>query len=321
MNINYRDAGVDIDKAERLVNKLKIKVEKTYKDRVLQGIGGFASLYKIDDKKLLAAGTDGVGTKLQIAKILNVHSSIGIDLVAMCINDVICTGAKPLFFMDYIACGKLNENIVEDILEGILEGCQQSDMPLIGGETAEMPGMYNDDEYDLAGFAIGEIYKKDLWDGKNIKSGDSIIALPSSGFHSNGFSLIRKLVNKDERDLLFKLLTPTRIYHRILDAVDKSLIKGCAHITGGGFLNIARINKNFDYKIENLIPMLDFMDEVINRSKLSMQQQAKTFNMGVGLALITENSDKLLLQLKEGFLMGKVIDGNGRVILPNGDIL
>ena len=201
-------------------------------------MGGFASLYQIDKNRYLAAGTDGVGTKLKVAHTLGIHDTVGIDLVAMCVNDVVCTGARPLFFLDYIGCGKLDLAASEGIVKGIVDGCRQSGVALVGGETAEMPGMYDEGEYDLAGFAVGEVAKKDLLDGKALKAGDELVGLASSGLHSNGFSLVRKLLREDETELLKLALTPTRIYVKTAMAVlaaKKFGVRGFAHITGSGF--------------------------------------------------------------------------------------
>lgn len=323
--ITYKDAGVDIKKGDALVEHIQKKVKSTYGDKVVSGVGGFACLYKIAEDRFLAAGTDGVGTKLMLAQELNIHNTIGMDLVAMCINDVLCTGARPLFFMDYLATGKLNLNLSKEILNGITEACLESEMPLIGGETAEMPGMYSNNEYDLAGFAIGEVSAENLLDGSKVKEGDFLIGLSSSGFHSNGFSLLRKLIKKEERGLMEKLLTPTRIYWNIIKKINtfKDIkISGLAHITGGGLNNITRINEKFNYKITNLpseSELPDFMTEIFKRSQLSHLELCETFNMGVGLLAITSTPKKLCKLLekeKEKFhILGKVEKGNGKLII------
>jgi len=303
MSISYKDAGVDIDKGDQFVEKIKKKVLSTYNARVVEGIGGFACLYEMTGDRLLAAGTDGVGTKLKVAQNLNIHGTIGIDLVAMCVNDIICTGAKPLFFMDYLATGKLELEVSEAIIEGVVEGCLQSGAALIGGETAEMPGMYQNGEYDLAGFAVGEVDRSKLLDGSKIKEGDSLIALASSGFHSNGYSLIRKLIREEERDLLKEVLTPTKIYVKEIQALlEKDLITGAAHITGGGLYNIPRMNKNYSYEITNL-PSLDevpaVISEIANRSGLEKEELYKTFNMGMGMVVSTNCSGEVKALLKD----------------------
>jgi phosphoribosylformylglycinamidine cyclo-ligase len=313
-NISYKDSGVDIEKGNLFVERIKKKVLSTYNERVYQGVGGFASLYDKGDS-YLAAGTDGVGTKLKLAIDVSKHNTIGIDLVAMCVNDILCVGAKSSFFMDYFASSKLNLEVSEQIIDGIVEGCKQSEAVLIGGETAEMPGMYDKGDYDLAGFVVGEVEKKNLINGTSVKDGDSIIGLPSSGFHSNGFSLIRQLVNDGEDQLKTDLLEPTRIYHHIVMSLlkEKGLVKGMAHITGGGLKNIPRINKNFNYNIKTLPKISElpsFVQTILERSSLPPEQLYETFNMGVGFVLITENPDKLTEKLKKlnesYYLMGHV---------------
>jgi phosphoribosylformylglycinamidine cyclo-ligase len=321
--ISYKDSGVDIEKGDALVDKIKEKVKSTYGSRVRAGVGGFACLYEITPGKLLAAGTDGVGTKLKIAQLLNKHNTIGIDLVAMCVNDVLCTGARPLFFMDYFATGKLELNVGDEIIEGIVEGCKQSDCALIGGETAEMPGMYPHGEYDLAGFAIGEVEEKDLIDGSKLMEGDTLIGIPSSGLHSNGFSLVRKLIKEDEKKLLETALTPTKIYWKLVEKLLKShpgKIKGMAHITGGGLTNIPRINEGFDYQL-NFLPSFDEIPSVFGemkkRSNLSSAELYTTFNMGIGLVIATNSPNEIMDSLKslseKAWVLGKVIKGKGLV--------
>lgn len=295
MAISYKDAGVDVEKGDKFVERIKSLLGSTYDDRVVSGAGGFAALYDMGDR-FLASGTDGVGTKLMIAQMLNKHDTIGIDLVAMCVNDILCTGARPLFFLDYLASGNLNIEVHSQVVEGIVEGCKQSGCALIGGETAEMPGMYSDGEYDLAGFSVGEVYKDKLISGKNVREGDIIFGLPSSGFHSNGYSLVRKLVKETETDLLEKCLTPTKIYVKeILNLLEthKDVVHGLAHITGGGFDNIQRINKDFKFNISNfefLDSMPEFMKEVCSRSGLSNDELLKTFNMGIGFVIVGDSS-------------------------------
>ena len=322
-SISYKDSGVDIEKGDALVDKIKEKVKSTYGSRVRAGVGGFACLYEITPGKLLAAGTDGVGTKLKIAQLLNKHNTIGIDLVAMCVNDVLCTGARPLFFMDYFATGKLELNIGDEIIEGIVEGCKQSECALIGGETAEMPGMYPHGEYDLAGFAIGEVEEKDLIDGSNLKEGDTLIGIPSSGLHSNGFSLVRKLIKENERELLEKALIPTRIYWNLVNKLLKTYpgkIKGLAHITGGGLTNIPRINEGFDYNL-NFLPshsdIPSIFEELKKRSNLSSDELYTTFNMGIGLVIATSSPIEIMNTLKslseKAWILGSVSKGSGQV--------
>lgn len=324
MSITYKDAGVDIEKGDALVEKIKKKVKSTYGSRVLEGVGGFACLYDMGDR-LIAAGTDGVGTKLKIAQELNKHDTIGIDLVAMCANDILCTGAKGLFFMDYLATGKLDLEVSESLIDGVVEGCKQASMALIGGETAEMPGLYADGEYDLAGFAVGEVEHSKVLDGKKISEGDTIIGVASSGFHSNGYSLIRKLIKSEEKDLMAACLRPTRIYCSLVDELmqkNSECIHGLAHITGGGFTNVARLNKNFDYKMNN-IPSLDevapVIKEVVGRTNLSEKELYTTFNMGVGLMIVTSEPElvkSFLSEKEETFWeLGTVVKGNGNTFV------
>jgi len=323
MSITYKDAGVDIDKGDELVDRIKKMVRPTLGKRVRNGVGGFAALYEIGGGKLLAAGTDGVGTKLKIAQQLNVHDTIGIDLVAMCANDIICTGARPLFFLDYFATGKLDVDVGENLIKGIVDGCLQSEMALIGGETAEMPGLYQPGEYDLAGFAVGEVMESDLIDGSEAKTGDTLIGIGSSGVHSNAFSLVRKLINESEIDLLKEALTPTRIYVKLVNqllAKHRKSIKGFAHITGSGFLNIPRINEKMDYEINYLPPFSEIppiFKVLADRSKLSKEELYNTFNMGVGFVILTDNPkviEQELLSLGEKFWMiGHVQEGRGEL--------
>lgn len=316
MNITYKDAGVDIGKGDLFVDKIKSMIGETYNENVVSGVGGFAALYQMDEERFLASATDGVGTKLKLAIELDQHDTIGIDLVAMCVNDLICTGARPLFFLDYLASGKLEIDTSSQVVKGIVEGCKQANTVLIGGETAEMPGMYADKHYDLAGFSVGEVFSKNIIDGKNVSEGDTIIALASSGFHSNGFSLVRKLINDNEVELKRKCLTPTKIYVKsIMGAINqyRSHIKGIANITGGGIHNIARINKDFGYKITNT-PKGSLLPEEIgiisDRSGLSKCELYKTFNMGIGMVLVTDRPNGVLDYLnsinENCFELGKV---------------
>lgn len=322
---SYKEAGVDMDKGDAFVEKIKKMVHSTYGPEVYQGVGGFAALYQIGPDRFLASGTDGVGTKLKVAQHLQIHHTIGIDLVAMCANDILCTGARPLFFLDYFACGKLDLNTSESIIQGIVEGCKQSQMALIGGETAEMPGMYAEDEYDLAGFAVGEVDRVHLIDGSQSKEGDTLIGIASSGLHSNGFSLVRKLILSEEKELLQQALTPTRIYCRLIHSIlqkYKGVIKGMAHITGGGFWNICRINEKLDYRI-TFVPPLEQIPEIFGilqkRSGLQQVDLYETFNMGVGFVLLTDQPEILVSALKEQnetfWILGKTETGTGKLKL------
>ena len=326
--MDYKQAGVDIERSDAFVEIIKKKVQSTYNNRVFEGVGGFAGLYRMGEERLLAVGADGVGTKVLLACEQNIHEGIGIDLVAMCVNDIICTGARPLFFMDYLATGKLEPSIGEIVLDSIVEGCRQSECALLGGETAEMPEMYQAGEYDLAGFAVGEISSEQLLSSDKIESGMTLVGLPSSGIHSNGYSLVRKMLKAGETELIKELLTPTRIYWPIFKKLlKKGWIAGVAHITGGGFLNIARMNPQLDYHI-HCVPevktLSDSFQTIIDRTGLSQGELYKTFNMGVGMVLATKHPDEIeayLAQRGESFWrMGQIAKGSGRVLLE-GQVL
>lgn len=327
--LTYKDSGVDIEKGDHFVKNITALVKSTYNSRVKSGIGGFAALYDMGGGKLLSSSTDGVGTKLKIAQILDVHHTIGIDLVAMCVNDLICNGSRPHFFLDYLATGKLELKTGQDILKGIVAGCKQAGCALMGGETAEMPGMYAPGEYDLAGFSVGEVNRKKVIDGKKIKVGTTLIGLPSSGFHSNGYSLVRKLIRDDERELLTQALTPTRIYVKlVLDLLQKFPrdILGISNITGSGLLNIPRMNTKFSYQLTalpELGSLAPVMQEVIKRSgPLTGAELYSTWNMGIGLVLAVKNPQKIMAHLKKkkekAFIMGQVIKGKGAVEVNSG---
>lgn len=328
MAMDYKSSGVDIDLADKFVDRIKRMVGKTHDARTVAGVGGFAALYKMDDERFLAASTDGVGTKIKLAIETNIHNTIGIDLVAMCVNDLICTGARPLFFLDYFATGKLHLDHSEKVLEGIVEGCMQGKLALIGGETAEMPGMYHHGDYDLAGFAVGEVYKDDLLDGSRVSNRDTLIGIASSGFHSNGFSLVRKVIEKESNEdhrmqLKRDCLVPTKIYVNTFNALKKGLgkhLKGMANITGSGLLNIPRINENFDYDITFLPPPNDlppFMVEVMERTGLNKNELCHTFNMGIGMVVASDKPDLVMQILKEqgekAWILGQVTDGKGEI--------
>lgn len=316
MSIDYKDAGVNIEKGYEAVQRIKKDVESTHGPEVIGGIGGFGGMFAPDIKgmtqPILVSGTDGVGTKLKLAFALKKHDSIGIDCVAMCVNDVICVGAKPLFFLDYIATGKLEPQQIEGIVAGISEGCRQSGAALVGGETAEMPGFYARGEYDVAGFTVGMVDKPKMIDGKAVKAGDVIIGLSSTGVHSNGFSLVRKLFPEDRWNESFDnstlgetLLTPTKIYVRsVLSVMENHAIHAIAHITGGGFIeNIPRaypdqyqaVIKKGSWPLHNIFTLIQ------ETSKLEDAAMYNTFNMGIGMVLIVgyEDADPILVQLKE----------------------
>lgn len=326
MPITYADAGVDRDRGDLFVERIQKMVRSTYTKAVKSGVGGFASLYDIGSGRYLAAGTDGVGTKLMVAHGLGIHDTVGIDLVAMCVNDVICTGARPMFFLDYIGCGKLDLAVSEAIVKGIADGCQQAGTALVGGETAEMPGMYDDGEYDLAGFAVGEVKKSQVLDGKKIKVGDELVAVASSGLHSNGFSLVRKLIKPEEKDLLKLALTPTRIYVKPMLAAlaQKKLgVRGFAHITGSGFYNIPRMNPKFSYVIEELPDESPLFKTLRERSGLDGKEMHSTFNMGVGFVIACQKgrADALVKFLakkgEKAWRIGQVAKGKGEVVVKS----
>ncbi|EKJ86309.1 phosphoribosylformylglycinamidine cyclo-ligase [Leptospira meyeri] len=325
--VTYKEAGVDTEKGQEFVKRIKTNVASTHNKNVLGGLGGFAACYDVGFLKsyqepILLSGTDGVGTKLQIARLLDIHDSVGIDLVAMCVNDILVNGGKPLFFQDYIACGKLFLPRMEAIVSGIVKGCQLADCALVGGETAEHPGVMPDDEYDLAGFVVGVVEKQKMIDGRTIKVGDSIIGLGSSGPHSNGFSLIRRLLLKDgklpsstaELDFLKDhIFQPTKIYVKtILSLIEKFSIKGMVHITGGGFYeNIPRVlPKGIGAEITHL-PESYVFSKLEKDYALDRHDMYGTFNMGIGYILVVDPShtDDVMSELKslgeDVYLIGK----------------
>lgn len=297
----YSKAGVNIFEGDRFVSLIAPFVKNTQKSLRGKSVGvrkvpsGYAGLYQISRDQYLAATTDGVGTKLKLAFDLNLHDTVGIDLVAMSVNDLICVGAKPILFLDYFATGKLKANQAAAVVKGIALGCLEAGAALVGGETAEMPGFYAPGEYDLAGFAVGLVDKKNLLNGEGVKTGDVLIGIPSSGFHSNGYSLLRKIFRTASRSQKKKLLAPTRIYvslvQDVLKRFGKNKVKAMAHVTGSGFLNIPRINEGFDYEIEfdetGLPPLFK---EAMRRGKLSFEEMFTTFNMGIGLVLCVDVS-------------------------------
>lgn len=297
--IRYQDAGVSIDAGNELVNEIKKVVKSTYSPHVLAGVGGFSALFEVPKQykePILVSGTDGVGTKLKLALELKKHDTIGIDLVAMCVNDVIVCGAKPLFFLDYYATGKLDVKVAADVIKGIAEGCKQSGAALIGGETAEMPGMYHNDDYDLAGFCVGIVEKEKIIDGRHVKAGDILLGLASSGPHSNGYSLIRKVL--DVAKIPFSkesLLTPTRIYVKcILELQQKVPVKALAHITGGGLLeNIPRVlpaytTAHLNTKGWSLPAVFQWLQK---EAELDQTELFRTFNCGIGMVVCVASQD------------------------------
>ncbi len=306
--MTYREAGVDIDAGDELVERIKPFAKRTMRPEVLGGIGGFGALVEVSKKyknPVMVAGTDGVGTKLKLAFRLKKHDTIGVDLVAMSVNDILVSGAEPIFFLDYFACSKLDVGVAADVVKGIAEGCAQANCALIGGETAEMPGMYDPNEYDLAGFAVGLVEKAKIIDGATIVPGDVVLGLPSSGPHSNGYSLVRKVIAvsgadlyepfDDKRTLGEALLEPTRIYVKpVLAVLAKVDIKGLAHITGGGLTeNIPRVLP------ENVCARLDrsrwqrpaVFDWLQKRGHIEDAEMHRTFNCGIGMALVVARAD------------------------------
>ncbi|MFA7242739.1 MAG: phosphoribosylformylglycinamidine cyclo-ligase [Sulfuricellaceae bacterium] len=314
-SLSYRDAGVDINAGDQLVENIKPYAKRTLRPEVLGDIGGFGALVEISKKfrnPVLVSGTDGVGTKLKLAFMLNKHDTVGIDLVAMSVNDILVQGAEPLFFLDYFACGKLDVNVATDVIKGIAAGCEQAGCALIGGETAEMPGMYPAGEYDLAGFAVGVVEKEKVINGSTIQAGDAVLGLASSGAHSNGYSLVRKIIERSGIDLNSDfhgrplhevLLAPTRIYVKPLLALMAALpVKGMAHITGGGLLeNIPRVLP------ENLAAVLQKDSWIMPPLFTWLQQEGgvietemhRTFNCGIGMAVIVaaEHAEEAMRQL------------------------
>ena len=336
---SYKAAGVDVTAGYESVRLMKKDVERTQIPGCISGIGGFGGLFQLDlsgmKEPVLVSGTDGVGTKLKIAMLLNKHDTIGIDCVAMCVNDIICCGAKPLYFLDYIAIGKNIPEKVAQIVKGVADGCVMAGCALVGGETAEHPGMMPDDEYDIAGYSTGIVDKSKILDNTTIKSGDAIVGIASSGVHSNGFSLVRKVFNINEQKLRTlvpelgmslgdALLTPTRIYVKpVLDLISKVNVKGISHITGGGFYeNIPRmLPDGISAKIEKgswtIPPIFGLLQK---EGGISEHDMFNTFNMGVGMAVCVDkaDADKTVEILKaygeQAFVIGETVSGDGEVI-------
>ena len=338
---SYAAAGVDITAGYRAVELMKQHIARTITKGVCSDVGGFGGLFELDitdiKKPVLVSGTDGVGTKLKLAFLMDKHDTVGIDCVAMCVNDIICTGAKPLFFLDYIACGKNYPEKIAEIVKGVAEGCVQSSAALIGGETAEMPGFYPENEYDLAGFAVGVVDKDKIIDNKSMCAGDTVIALPSSGVHSNGFSLVRKVFDVENSDIKSPLtelnglsigealLQPTKIYVKpVLALAEEIKIKGISHITGGGFYeNIPRsipdgLGARIDRAAVRILPIFDLIAKTGN---ISQRDMFNTFNMGVGMSIVVSkgDADKALKILKENgedpYIIGEIVKSQEKVIL------
>ncbi len=335
MAISYKDSGVDVERGYEAVRLMKEHVKSTYTEGVLGDIGSFGGFFQMPKgmkEPVLVAGTDGVGTKLKYAIVSGKYDTIGIDAVAMCVNDIVCQGAKPLFFLDYYASGSLDPQNVADVVSGVAEGCRQAGAALIGGETAEMPGFYPGGDFDVAGFAVGVVDKKQIINGSKIKSGDVLIGIKSSGIHSNGYSLVRKLWGEDAEDLkkydaelgaapLDVLLTPTKIYVKsILALIEKVKVKGIAHITGGGFIeNIPRIfpegiGCSIDTKSYEVPRIFQLM---VKKAKITKQQAYNTFNMGIGMVVCVAKKDveAAIAQLEstgeECVILGKTVKGSG----------
>ncbi|MGN0290625.1 MAG: phosphoribosylformylglycinamidine cyclo-ligase [Lachnospiraceae bacterium] len=340
--MDYKNAGVDIEAGYKSVELMKKHVQETMRKEVLTNLGGFSGAFSMEafkdmEKPTLVSGTDGVGTKLKLAFIMDKHDTVGIDCVAMCVNDIACAGGEPLFFLDYIACGKNYPEKIAEIVSGVAEGCKQSNAALIGGETAEMPGFYPEDEYDLAGFAVGIVDEKDIITGKEVKAGDVLIGMASSGVHSNGFSLVRKVFSMDKKTLdtyheeLGKtlgeaLIAPTKIYVKALRSIKDAgvRVKACSHITGGGFYeNIPRmlpegkravVEKN-SYEVPAIFKML------AREGNIEEQMMYNTYNMGIGMMLAVDSADvdKTMEAIKAAgetpYVVGKIEDGEKGVTL------
>ena len=338
---SYAAAGVDITAGYKAVELMKTHIKRTLTAGAMSDIGGFGGLFELDltgiSKPVLVSGTDGVGTKLKLAFIMDKHDTVGIDCVAMCANDIICCGAKPLLFLDYIACGKNVPERIAEIVSGIAEGCVQSGASLIGGETAEMPGFYPIDEYDLAGFCVGVVDKDKVLDNTKMKEGDVVIALPSSGVHSNGFSLVRKVFDVDNADIKTPvaelggksvgetLLTPTKIYVKpMLALFEEVTVKAVSHITGGGFYeNIPRsIPDGFGAKIDkSALKILPIFDLIAKTGNIPERDMFNTFNMGVGMSIVVakEDAEKAIEVLKangeDAYIIGEIIAGDEKVVI------
>ncbi len=340
--MDYKTAGVDIEAGYQSVELMKKYVKGTMRPEVMGGLGGFSgafSMAKIKemDNPVMLSGTDGVGTKIKLAFLMDKHDTVGIDCVAMCVNDVVCAGGEPLFFLDYIACGKNYPEKIATIVGGVAEGCKQAGAALIGGETAEHPGLMPEDEYDLAGFAVGVVDEKDLITGADIKAGDTLIGIASSGVHSNGFSLVRKVfeMTRESLDTYYEelggtlgeaLITPTRIYVKALESIRSAgvKIKGCSHITGGGFYeNIPRMLPEGVTAViqKDSYPVLPIFKLLQAKGNLEEKMMYNTYNMGLGMVLAVDpaDADKTLQALEaageKAYLIGEVISGSREVIL------
>lgn len=347
MSEAYKNAGVDIAAGNEAVERMKKHVKRTFRPEVMTDLGGFGALFGLNKDKyeepVLVSGTDGVGTKLKIAFAMDKHDTIGIDAVAMCVNDIVVQGAEPLFFLDYLACDKVIPEKIEAIVSGIAEGCSESGCALIGGETAEMPGMYAEGEYDIAGFTVGVVDKSKIINGTSITAGDTVIGLASSGVHSNGFSLVRKLLLEQSgyslKDTLPELggevlgdvlLTPTKLYVKpVLALLEEVKVKGMAHITGGGFIeNIPRVlpegvNVEVDYGTWPILPIFSLLQE---KGNVSNRDMFTTFNMGIGLVIVVskDQEEASLAALRAAgenpYVIGRVTAGEGIVTFKGAEV-
>ncbi len=339
MGLSYKDSGVDVEAGYKSVSLIKNHVKNTFRKEVLTDIGGFGALFLLESFKnmkepVLVSGTDGVGTKLKLAFVMDRHDTVGIDCVAMCVNDIICNGAEPLFFLDYIACGKNFPEKIAEIVKGVADGCKMAGASLVGGETAEMPGFYPEDEYDLAGFAVGIVDRENIINGSSIKKGDTVIGIASSGLHSNGFSLVRKILRPSSSNvnefvetinasLGDALLAPTKIYVKpILELIKNINVKGISNITGGGFIeNIPRMLPNgLCAKINegtwDILPIFELLQSAGEVNRMDMYN---TFNMGIGMVLAVDCSDaektvELLNSYGEkAYIIGEIVEGESGV--------
>lgn len=320
----YAQSGVNREAADRFVEKIAALSRSTLNRKVKASVGGYASLYEIDRKRWLAASTDGVGTKLKLAFQTGEHRTVGVDLVAMSVNDLLCVGAEPLFFLDYFATGRLDARVAEDVLHGIVEGCRQARCALVGGETAEMPDFYSEGEYDLAGFAVGMVDRARVLPGGDIRAGDAIIGIASSGCHSNGYSLLRRLLEQESPEAQAKLakglLTPTRIYTQaLLPLLKTGALKGLAHITGSGFLNVPRMSEQVSYELR--LPSAEDAPSIFRwvraRSGLPLGELAQTFNMGIGMVAVV-SAKKTASVLKRLRAQGETAWEIGEVLHKKG---
>jgi phosphoribosylformylglycinamidine cyclo-ligase len=325
METTYEAAGVNIALGERFVERIKTLSKRPNHQKLLRGAGGYAAVYPVTPERLIALTTDGVGTKVLLAHQFNRHHGIGIDLVAMCANDLICVGAKPTLFLDYYATGRLLLETGVELIEGILDGCDQAGMLLVGGETAEMPNVYEASQYDLAGFALGELAVENLLTGDKIQPGQKLIGLPTSGIHSNGLSLARKLMTTDEE--LESLLTPTQIYVQpVMSALERfgNTITGVAHITGGGWRNLFRLNETVGFEITHPLPILPIFETILAKG-IPLEEAYKTFNMGMGMVLIVSSREMEIVQHLndaglEAQLVGEVTDAAGMLSCPSQNL-